>query len=236
MKRAAVVQHLAFEDIGTLQQALADARYSIATFQAGVDALDARELTSADLLIVLGGPIGVYETDKYPWLTDEVELLRRRIGEGGATLGICLGAQLIAAALGGEVMPGTNGKEIGWSAIQPVTQPAASDKLGPLFAPGLRVLHWHGDTFSLPKGAQHLARSAAYANQAFSYADHVLALQFHVEVQTRQLERWYIGHTGELAAAGVSIPKLREDGLRFGPALETAAAALWPRWLASLPA
>ncbi|MEJ0084941.1 MAG: glutamine amidotransferase [Pseudomonadota bacterium] len=233
MKRAAVIQHLAFEDLGTLAPALTQAGFQIDYLQAGVDSFDGH-LSTAELLIVLGGPIGVYETDAYPWLADETGLIRQRIHAGGATLGICLGAQLIAAALGGEVRPGTNGKEIGWSSLEPVTQPAASQKLGALLAPELRVLHWHGDTFSLPAGATHLARSAQYENQAFSFSDHVLALQFHPEVRVAQLERWYIGHSCELGAARVSIPQLRADGAKYGPSLESAAAGFWRDYLAGL--
>jgi len=235
MKRAAVIQHVAFEDLGTLAPELTAAGYQIDYFQAGVDPPDSPRVSGADLLIVLGGPIGVYETGTYPWLAAEEAMIRGRIQSGGATLGICLGAQLICAALGGEVVAGTRGKEIGWSEIRPVSQPAASQRLGALFAPGLRVLHWHGDTFSLPDGATHLARSAQYENQAFSFSEHVLALQFHPEVRTSQLERWYIGHTCELGAARISIERLRADGMKFGPHLEAAAATFWRGYLASLP-
>lgn len=234
MKRATVIQHLAFEDLGTLAPALNAADFQISYTQAGVDAFDPLQLASADLLVVLGGPVGVYESDKYPWLSEEIALIRRRIHSGSAVLGICLGAQLIAAALGGEVMPGTHGKEIGWSEILPVSEIVAARKLGALLEPGLRVLHWHGDTFALPDGATHLARSALYENQAFSFEDHVLALQFHPEVQTRQLERWYIGHACELDKAGMSVPKLRAEGLAHGPRLEAAAAKFWQAYIASL--
>ncbi|MES1196892.1 MAG: glutamine amidotransferase, partial [Steroidobacter sp.] len=147
------------------------------------------------------------------------------------TLGICLGAQLIAAALGAKVFPGTNGKEIGWSAVFPPQDAPASAILKPLFNPELKVLHWHGDTFEIPAGAQHLASSRQYANQAFAVENFALALQFHPEVQTRQLERWYIGHAAELSRAGISIQELRDAGLEYGHALEQVAKQLWTDWL-----
>lgn len=234
MKNAAIIQHVSFEDLGSLAPALAAAGYQTQYLQAGVDSFDSADLVRAELLVVLGGPIGIYETDTYPWLLDELSLLRRRLNAGAPTLGICLGAQLLCAALGGEVKPGGNGKEIGWSAIEPIDPRESSRLLGPLFESDVRVLHWHGDTYSLPRDAVHLARTARYEQQAFSYSDHVLALQFHPEVQTRQLERWYIGHTSELNHAGISIPRLRADGLEFGPRLESAAEKLWQRLLAAL--
>jgi len=231
MRRAVVIQHLAFEDLGTLEPALRAAGFTIETLQAGVADLSRLSQHVPDLLIVLGGPIGVYEQVSYPFLADEIALLSARLKLRRPTLGICLGAQLMAAALGASVFPGEQGKEIGWSPLVPATPVLAETTLAPLFDPGIHVLHWHGDTFSLPGQATHLAGSAQYPNQAFSVDHFGLALQFHPEVQTAQLERWYIGHALELARAGISVPVLREQAHRYGPALERAAAALWQSWL-----
>jgi GMP synthase (glutamine-hydrolysing) len=99
--------------------------------------------------------------------------------------------------------------------------------LDALFRPGIRVLHWHGDTFELPEGAVHLAASAQYPQQAFAVGRHGLALQFHAEAALSGLEAWYIGHAAELQQAKVSIPQLRADGRRYAPTLEQAAPALW---------
>jgi GMP synthase (glutamine-hydrolysing) len=105
--------------------------------------------------------------------------------------------------------------------------------LTPLFAPGVSVLHWHGDTFELPAGAVHLASSTQYAHQAFAHGDHGWAFQCHPEVRGADLERWFIGHACELGQAGVDITALRAESQKLVPALERAAATLWSEWLAA---
>ncbi|HEY4365738.1 MAG TPA: glutamine amidotransferase [Steroidobacteraceae bacterium] len=234
MRQALVIQHVAFEDLGTLQSALLEAGFTIETLQAGIDDICALDALSADLLIVLGAPVGVYETADYPFLADEIRLLTQRLAAQRPTLGICLGAQLMAAALGAPVAPGKQGKEIGWAPVFPALPTPHSPEpsvLDQLFAADLRVLHWHGDTFELPPGAVHLASSARYANQAFSIGTHALALQFHPEIKLGSLERWYIGHASELAQTGVSVSQLRKDGLAYAPALQRAARFVWDSFL-----
>jgi len=172
MRRALVIGHVAFEDLGTLAPALAAARFAVRTLQAGVDPLPAADALEAELLVVLGGPIGVYDEAAYPFLADEKSLIGERLRRGGVTLGICLGAQLMANALGAQVYPGSAGKEIGWSPLLPTAAGEARAELASLFAPAVSVLHWHGDTFDLPRGATHLAASARYAQQIFVYGDH----------------------------------------------------------------
>jgi len=234
MRRAVAIQHVPFEDLGTLELALQSTGYAIEFRQAGIDDLSSLDLRPPELLIVLGGPIGVYEQEAYPFLGDEIALLTRRLARGQTTLGICLGAQLIAAALGAEVMPGTAGKEIGWGAL--TGPPVANNPLAPLFEPGVEVLHWHGDTFALPQQATLLASTSRYAHQAFSFGEHALALQFHAEVRAAQLERWYIGHAAELSAAHVGIAGLRQQARRAGTLLERSAATLWRAWLRAVGA
>ncbi len=234
MRRAVVIQHVAFEDLGTLEPALRAAGFAIETLQAGVADLSHLTGDAPELLIVLGGPIGVYEQLFYPFLEDEIALLRARLGLHRPTLGICLGAQLMATALGAEVFPGEQGKEIGWSPLVPRIPAHRPNPLAPLLDSGVHVLQWHGDTFTLAAQATHLAGSSRYPNQAFSVGNFGLALQFHAEVQAAQMERWYIGHAAELAQAGISVPALREQGRQHGQALERAAASLWRSWLRGL--
>lgn len=226
MRHATVIQHLSFEDLGTLAPALRTHDFDITTLQAGVDDLSAAD--SADLLIVLGGPIGVYEQVDYPFLTEELAIIKHRLAAKKPVLGICLGAQLMAAALGAKVFPGQNGKEIGWSPINTTATPN-TNPLTPLS--NCRVLHWHGDTFNLPTGVELLASSERYPHQAFSVGHFGLALQFHAEVVTASLERWYIGHALELAKANISVPTLRREGAAHGPLLEAAAGIVWQQWL-----
>lgn len=205
MPSATAVLHIAFEDLGTLAPVLRDAGFQVELQDASTFDFKRAAAGTADLLVVMGGPIGVYETEAYPFLQDELALLRKRLAAGRPTLGICLGAQLMAAALGARVYPGKNGKEIGWSPIQAGPDANRFPGLAGLFEDDLRVLHWHGDTFDLPAGALHLARTAQYQNQAFAMGSHALALQFHPEVTARSLERWYVGHCGELSGAGIKV-------------------------------
>jgi len=227
MRNALVIQHVAFEDPGTLVPVLRAAGFHIETLYAGVDDLGAIDAVAPDFLIVLGGPVGVYDTEEYPWLLDEISLLSKRLAAQRPTLGICLGAQLIAAATGARVKPGMHGKEIGWSRLFPVPGAQHLHLLHALFGDSLRVLHWHGDTFDLPTGAVHLASSDQYAHQAFVIGNYALALQFHAEVRLAALESWYIGHAAELAQAHISVSQLRVDGRIYAPALENAAQPLW---------
>jgi GMP synthase (glutamine-hydrolysing) len=228
MKTALVLRHLAFEDAGLFADPLRKRGYTLRELDAGVDATPT-ELEAADLLVVCGGPIGVYETDRYPCLLDEIDALRSRLQARRPTLGLCLGAQLMAAALGARVYPGGR-KELGWAPLQ-LSAAGQASPLGVLG--GQPVLHWHGDTFDLPAGATLLASTALYPHQAFSHGPHALALQFHVEADWRRIEQWLIGHAGELAAAGIDVNALRAASQLHGPALQTLASELIGRWLDS---
>lgn len=229
---AAIFRHLAFEDLGTFARPIAKAGYATTIFDCGVDDLGAAE--DADLVVVLGGPIGVYEQDRYPWLADELALLRRRLARGLPTLGICLGAQLMAAALGGRVHPGDAGKEIGFRPITLTTEGEKSP-LRHLAPASCLPLHWHGDTFELPPEAVRLAGSALYQNQAFAVEDHALAVQFHPEFDGRRVEQWLVGHAGELAAAGIDLHALRSDAAAHGDALARQGMAMVEEWLDRIP-
>ena len=229
--KTVVLSHVPFEDLGSLQPELEHRGVAIKTIDAPTAAFPLARTADCDLLVVLGGPVGAYEADDYPFLNAELDCLRQRLADSRPTLGICLGAQLIAAALGGRVYPGTRGPEIGWLPIQPAAGDPAPAWIAPLLTPDLRLLHWHGDTFDLPHGATRLASTNLYENQAFAVGDFALALQFHPEVTARGLERWYVGHTCELRQKGISIPGLREDADQYGPPLEQAAAQFWKLWL-----
>jgi GMP synthase (glutamine-hydrolysing) len=225
------LRHLAFEDLGGFAPTLARMGYDITYREAGIEPLDLPAWLAPDLVVVLGGPIGAYETDRYPWLEEEVAGLRGRLRAGLPTLGVCLGAQLMAAALGARVFPGP-AKEIGWA---PLTLSPAGQQ-SPLAAlAGQAVLHWHGDTFELPAGAERLASTALTPNQAFAIGSTALGLQFHAEVDPARIEAWLVGHTGELAQAGIALQDLRAATARHGAAALRAGQALLARWLEGLP-
>ncbi|MGD0829768.1 MAG: glutamine amidotransferase [Terracidiphilus sp.] len=229
--RALVLSHVTFEDLGTLEAPLLARGFAIENVNASEAIFPLPQAASCDLLIVLGGPIGVYDDRDYPFLKDEIALIAERLSAHKPILGICLGAQLIAAALGARVSPGTQGAEIGWAPLQPAPDLAFPAWFAPLLAPSLSVFHWHGDTFDLPAGALHLAQSQRYANQAFAIGDYALALQFHPEVTADGLESWYVGHACELHHVGISAARLRSDAQLHGQALQAAAALFWNLWL-----
>jgi GMP synthase (glutamine-hydrolysing) len=228
-RSALVLRHVAFEDLGLLAPILHDAGWIAAYCDASTQDLGDPSIEQADLLIALGGPIGVYETHRFPFLLKEIALLERRLAKDRPTLGICLGAQLMAKALGSRVFPGL-AKEIGWGRVE-LTDDGQASSLRPLADEGAVVLHWHGDTFDLPDGAVRLASNAAYENQAFAYGERSMALQFHVEVDPQRLEEWYVGHAVELSAAGVSVPDLRIRTAAIASQLRVQATRIFNKWL-----
>lgn len=228
-RRAVAIQQVAFEDTGTLAALLAPRGWQLSTLQAGVDALDSAQ--QADLLIVLGGPISANDSATYPHLRELQVLLQHRLQAQQPTLGICLGAQLIAQALGATVAP-MGAKEIGFAPLS-LTDAGMASPLRALA--GIPVLHWHGEAFSLPPGAQRLAATAACAQQAFALGDHVLGLQCHPEVDAHRIETWLIGHAGELQHAGIDPRVLREQAARYAAPLAAAARDMFGAWLDALP-
>ncbi len=227
MQNAVAIRHLAFEDAGSLKNELAARGIELRYLEAGID--DLSEARSADLLIVLGGPIGVYEVSRYPFLKQEFAAIEAAIRCGVPVLGICLGAQAIAAVLGSRVYPGRE-KEIGFGLIG-LTPEGRASPLNALSECKFWVLHWHGDTFDLPSGATRLAETAITPNQAFAYGPKVLGLQFHAELVPRDMEKWLIGHAVELAKAGIEPGTLRADTARLGAVVERAGMKMFGEWL-----
>ncbi|MDG4555764.1 MAG: glutamine amidotransferase [Candidatus Competibacter sp.] len=229
MKTVLAIRHVAFEDLDAFTPVLVERGYAVRYLEAGYDDLSALDPLADALLVVLGGPIGVYEDDAYPFIHDELRVLRARLDAGRPTLGLCLGCQMIARALGARVYPGGR-KEIGW---KPLTLTAAGRK-SPLaaFADEAPVLHWHGDTFDLPEGAELLASTDLYPNQAFAWGDHALALQFHVETTARGLERWFIGHACEIGQTpGLGVAALRADAARCAADAAALGRRCFAAWL-----
>jgi len=233
-RSAVALRHVAFEDLGLLAPVLQREGWDVVYRDAAVDELLHDSIASADLLVVLGAPIGAYEADAYPFLKSELALIERRLARDLPTLGICLGSQLMARVLGSRVFAGPV-KEIGWGRVELTSQGAASC-LNPLGEADAAVLHWHGDSFDLPKDAQRLASNTHYENQAFAYGRNALALQFHLEADPRRLEQWYVGHAAELASAKVSVTELRAATAKFADGLASQADRIFTRWLREIGA
>jgi len=201
-----IVQHVACEGPGLLENVL-DGK----GWQMDIRCMDQpgaalpESLGNYDAFVILGGPMGAYEEEIYPYLLQIQELIRKAVSMRLPTLGICLGGQLIARALGAKVKPNPV-KEIGWYSVR--LTPAG--RLAPLFTsmpPELSVFQWHGDTFALPKGALLLAEGDSCLNQAFVYGAHAYGgyawgLQFHLEVSLEMIEDWARLYADELADFG----------------------------------
>jgi GMP synthase (glutamine-hydrolysing) len=183
-----VFQHVAHEILGTLNPLLKDAGFRIRYVNFGRHPHARPEIDRYHGLVVLGGPMNVDQVEQHPHLHTELELIERAMQRGMPILGVCLGAQLVAKALGAEVRPSPQ-KEIGWYPVSPTRQ-ALDDPLLGHFGPCEQIFQWHGDSFELPRGAVHLASSPGCPNQAFRYEDNVYGFQFHMEVDEHLIERW----------------------------------------------
>ncbi|MDP8918065.1 MAG: glutamine amidotransferase [Pseudomonadota bacterium] len=230
-RTALVLRHVLFEDLGTFGPVLNEAGYAIRYVTVGDPGFPGQDPIEPDLLVILGGPIGVYEDAIYPFLKAERAFITKRLETKRPTLGICLGAQLIASSLGVPVFP-AGVKEIGFAPID-LTEAGRASPLRHL--DGVPVLHWHGDTYALPQDATNLASTTLVQQQAFSIGETILGVQFHPEAETGpEFERWLVGHAAELAGAGIDVLGLRQDAQRYGKNLELAAGALLEEWLAGL--
>src|SRR3990172_13183151 len=183
-----VLRHVLHEHLGTLAEALIanNITYEYVNFYENEN--PDVSLNDISGLIILGGPMNVYETDRYLYLEMEDRLIKQVIEKDAPVLGICLGAQLIAKALGSRVIKNKE-KEIGWYPIK-ITEEGSKDRLFMHFNNEEIVFQWHGDTFEIPNGAVHLAESSMCTNQSFRYRDNVYGLQFHTEVTPQMILEW----------------------------------------------
>jgi GMP synthase (glutamine-hydrolysing) len=225
-RAALVVQHVAVEGAGVIGDVLRRRRVPVRLV--GPDEpLPVEAVRHALGIVVLGGPMGVYDADDHPRLRDELALLERAVAAGTPVLGICLGSQLLAAALGARVYRAPR-KEIGW--LDVTLQPAArEDALLKVAPPRFPALHWHGDVFDLPAGARHLASSEQTAHQAFAHG-RAWGLLFHLEALPAQVSAMARAFPDELAEAGVSPDSLVVSTRRFAADAERLGSAVFDRW------
>ncbi len=198
MLRIHCFQHVHYEDLGCITQ-WCEMNNHLVTYTRFYEENSIPEIDNYDWLIVMGGPMGIYDEEEFHWLKAEKQAIKLAIDAEKTVLGICLGSQLIADVLGANVFP-NHEKEIGWFDIR-LTPSGQSAPLFTKLGTQLKVFHWHGDTFNLPEGAIHLAESTACKNQAYLFNEKVLGLQFHFEVTMQSLELMLLNGKNELVQA-----------------------------------
>lgn len=236
MTRALVLQHIRCEPPGIFSDVLTDRGIAIETVELD-EGGELPDWRGVDLVLVMGGPMGVHDEAEHPWLAGEKRWIAAAVQAGVPYLGVCLGAQLLAASLGAQVHTGRI-PEVGVLPVE-VAAAARSDPVLGALGGEFPALQWHGDTFGIPGGAVHLARSGAYPNQAFRFGETAYAVQFHVEVTDQMFAEWgqvpayqksaetVLGADGfgilaaEFAAARTSMA--RSAALMFGGWLDQAA-------------
>ncbi len=190
--RVHILQHVPFEGPGWIGAWLAGHRARVSTTRF-FESAGLPDIEAFDMVIVMGGPMSVHDETEFPWLADEKRFVAAAVRAGKSVLGICLGAQILADALGARVYPNGH-KEIGWFDIEGVSTPPGA----PAFPKSATVFHWHGETFDLPAGAIHLARSAGCENQAFQVGSKAIGLQFHLEMTPESMNSMLVHCRHEL--------------------------------------
>ncbi|MGO9062402.1 MAG: type 1 glutamine amidotransferase [Candidatus Binataceae bacterium] len=228
MSKILVLQHTACETLGTI----ADALQAEALAWQYVRVFEGKpvpgEIGDAGGLIVLGGPMGVYEHDRYSHLKDELRLIESALKAGKPILGVCLGSQLLAAALGAPVTKGVR-KEIGWYPVR-LAAAAAEDRLWSGAPREFMALHWHGDAFELPSGAIKLASSELTSHQAFRYGKFAYGLLFHLEMTAAMIEDLAAAFGDELREAGGEPSGLAAQSAIHCDKAEEIGASVFGRW------
>lgn len=230
-KTALIIRHVPYEGVAGFRAPIEAAGYRVDRIDVADPCFSSLDLSAPDLLIMMGGPMGVYEQDRHPWIACQLRRLAQRLEADRPTLGVCFGAQMMAAAMGGQVYAGPV-KEVGFHPVR-------------LHATGLQsplhhlrdvpVLHWHGDTFTLPPGVELLASSHLYEHQAFRRGANILALQFHAEMGLDpRFDAWIDEWPDCVVEAGGDETTLRADHDALGPGAVAAGQAMIADWLSGL--
>lgn len=220
------LQHVPFEGLGSMQAYFEQAGDRITSTQLYDEEFIFPSIDAFDCLVVMGGPMGIYDEDDCRWLHDEKRFIAEVIGAGKIVLGICLGAQLIADVLDGRVYKNTH-REIGWFDVRRNSQ-AKQTRLGSVLPETLTAFHWHGDTFTIPPGAVVLAESDACQNQGFIFDDRVVGLQFHLETTPESAQALIEHCADELSGSRYvqSAEEMLAGGAKFDDINKVMAAVL----------
>jgi GMP synthase (glutamine-hydrolysing) len=227
-----VLQHAPCETLGTIEDVLSSAGKGFRYIETYAGAPVPGSLESSAGLIVMGGPMGVYEQDRYPFLRDELRLIEDALKTGVPVLGICLGSQLLAAALGADVRKGHR-KEIGWRPVfmEPAT---AQDALFHSLPSTFEAFHWHGDIFDLPSGAVRIAHSDVTECQAFRYAERVYGILFHMEVTLLTISGMIETFAAELLEESIDGSQLESESKDKIAPLQHIGSAVFNRFVGQI--
>ncbi|MBN1960039.1 MAG: gamma-glutamyl-gamma-aminobutyrate hydrolase family protein [Deltaproteobacteria bacterium] len=227
MAKVLVLQHTPEENLGIITEALLgqEHQWQYVRLFAGESIPNT---LNANGLIVLGGPMGVYDTSKYPFLNNEIRLISQSLNENKPILGVCLGSQLIAAVLGARVYK-NKVKEIGWYPIQ-IAADMSTDPLFGTIKQNFFAFHWHGDTFDLPSGAVSIGSSSVTMNQGFRFNSNIYALQFHLEVTQTIINDLLKTFHHELPEAKTSIETISSDTQKYLENMQTTGRKIFSNW------
>ena len=228
MPRVYALQHLAAEPLGTIGDALENRGIEANYIRVFEGETVPNDMNGASGLVVMGGPMGVYEQKEYPFLADEIRLIESALTTAKPVLGICLGSQLIAAALGAEVKKAMR-KEIGWFPVS-LTKAASEDRVFSDVQESFKAYHWHGDEFDVPTGARSLATSAQTQCQAFAYGNTAYGFLFHLEATQTIVEEMTRGFSDELVEEKIDAGEILDQTRRHLTGFQSIAASVFGRW------
>jgi GMP synthase (glutamine-hydrolysing) len=233
-RKVLVLYHAEREKAETFETIFKERGWDVQNIFVPAEDITALDPLAPDLVLVMGGPMGVYEQDKYPYLAHEIEFIKTRMASDLPTLGICLGSQLIACAMGQKIFKGRRGKEIGWASLE-LSGAGENHSVRHLHGAQTQMFHWHGDTYQIPEKGTLLASSAAYKSQAFT-AGRTLALQFHPEVSAGQLDKWLEEDMAELQESILckNIEIVRAQTEKNVKILNRQARLMMDEWLSSV--
>jgi len=229
MAKIYVLQHHPVENLGSIADALEGAALAWQYVHVNGGQPVPSSMKGAGGLIVMGGPMGVYQTDRYPWLREEMHLINDAMKSNLPVLGVCLGAQIVAAALGAKVERNPNGKEIGWHPIR-LHDSTKEDRLMRGLPATITPFHWHGDIFALPPGAVSLASSEKTPCQAFRHGDKTYGFQFHIEVTQEGIAAMANAFAKELVRENIPADRMNAQAADFIPTLEKISDTVFSRW------
>ncbi|MGZ9108256.1 MAG: glutamine amidotransferase-related protein [Micavibrio sp.] len=230
IRTATIFRHILDNGPATIADVLRERDVEMNFIDVFSESIDHFDPLSTDLLVVLGGACGVYQEADYPFLAHERRILERRLKADRPTLGICLGAQLMASALGAKVYKAPQGPEIGWYPLE-VNEAGQDSAIRYLDETYTQVMQWHGDTFDLPEGATLLASSEKFENQAFQYGHNGLGLQCHIEVTEKIVQAWSVGAAYDVYEGSLDLKKLLADTDHWAAIMQQQSEIFLHDWL-----